>query len=105
MELLIVGTLDGQIGAASKIAISHGGRVSITETVEDGLDFLRSGKTIELVMIDVKLDVHKFISSLESERINALVVAAGVSNNPTLAVKAIKAGAKEYIPLHPLPLL
>ena len=103
MELLIVGTLDGQIGAASKIAISHGGRVSITETVEDGLDFLRSGKTIELVMIDVKLDVHKFISSLESERINALVVAAGVSNNPTLAVKAIKAGAKEYIPLPPDP--
>ncbi|MFV0627349.1 MAG: sigma 54-interacting transcriptional regulator [Alphaproteobacteria bacterium] len=103
MQLLIVGTLDGQIGAASKIAISHGGHVSITETVEEGLDFLRSGKTAELVMIDVKLDIHKFISSLESERINALVVAAGVSTNPTLAVKAIKAGAKEYIPLPPDP--
>ncbi|MDD4556693.1 MAG: sigma-54 dependent transcriptional regulator [Alphaproteobacteria bacterium] len=103
MELLIVGTLDGQIGAASKIAISHGGHVSITETVEEGLAFLRSGKTIELVMIDVKLDIHTFISSLESERINALVVAAGVSTNPTLAVKAIKAGAKEYIPLPPDP--
>lgn len=103
MELLIVGTLDGQIGAASKIAVSHGGRVSITDTVESGLEFLRSGKSVELVMIDVKLDIHKFISSLTSERINALVVACGVSNNPTLAVKAIKAGAKEYIPLPPDP--
>ena len=103
MELLIVGTLEGQIGAASKIAIQQGGHVSIADNEEAGLDVLRSGKAIELVMIDVKLDVYKFISSLESERINVLVVACGVANDPTLAVKAIKAGAKEYIPLPPDP--
>lgn len=103
MELLIVGTLDGQIGAASKIAIQQGGHVSIADTEEAGLEVLRSGKAIELVMIDVKLDVYKFISSLESERINVLVVACGVANDPSLAVKAIKAGAKEYIPLPPDP--
>lgn len=103
MELLIVGTLDGQIGAASKIAIAHGGHVSLADKIESALEILRSGKTIELVMIDVKLDVHKFISSLKEERINVLVVAAGVSNDPVLAVNAIKAGAKEYIPLPPDP--
>ena len=103
MELLIVGTLEGQIGAASKIAIQQGGHVSIADNEEAGLDVLRSGKAIELVMIDVKLDVYKFISSLEQERINVLVVACGVANNPSLAVKAIKAGAKEYIPLPPDP--
>lgn len=103
MELLIVGTLEGQIGAASKIAIQQGGHVSIADNEEAGLDVLRSGKAIELVMIDVKLDVYKFISSLEQERINVLVVACGVANDPSLAVKAIKAGAKEYIPLPPEP--
>lgn len=103
MELLIVGTLDGQIGAASKIAIAQGGHVSLADTIETALEILRSGKTVELVMIDVKLDVYKFISSLEAERINVLVVAAGVSNDPVLAVNAIKAGAKEYIPLPPDP--
>ncbi len=103
MELLIVGTLNGQIGAASKIAIQNGGSVSVADTEEKALDILRSGKSIELVMIDVKLDVYKFISSLESERINVLVVACGVANDPALAVKAIKAGAKEYIPLPPDP--
>lgn len=92
MELLIVGTLEGQIGAASKIAIQQGGHVSIADNEEAGLDVLRSGKAIELVMIDVKLDVYKFISSLEQERINVLVVACGVANDPSLAVKAIKAG-------------
>lgn len=103
MELLIVGTLDGQIGAASKIAIEQGGQVSLAPTVEKALDVLRSGKSIELVMIDVKLDIHKLISSLEQERINVLVVACGVANDTGLAVKAIKAGAKEYIPLPPDP--
>lgn len=103
MELLIVGTLDGQIGAASKIAIAQGGHVSLADKEETALEILRSGKTIELVMIDVKLDVHKFISALESERINVLVVACGVANDPSLAVRAIKAGAKEYIPLPPDP--
>ena len=70
MELLIVGTLDGQIGAASKIAVQQGGQVTLADTVERGLEILRGGKSVELVMIDVKLDVYKFISSLEQERIN-----------------------------------
>ncbi len=103
MEILIVGTLEGQIGAASKIAIAQGGQVCLADTVEKALDILRSGKTVELVMIDVKLDIYKFISSLEQERINVLVVACGVANDTSLAVKAIKAGAKEYIPLPPDP--
>ena len=103
MEILIVGTLDGQIGAASKIAIAQGGQVSLADTVEKALEILRAGKTVELVMIDVKLDIAKFISSLEQERINVLVVACGVANDTSLAVKAIKAGAKEYIPLPPDP--
>ena len=103
MELLIVGTLDGQIGAASKIAAQQGGQVILADTVERGLDILRNGKSVELVMIDVKLDVYKFISSLEQERMNVLVVACGVANDSSLAVRAIKAGAKEYIPLPPDP--
>ena len=52
MELLIVGTLDGQIGAASKIAIAQGGHVSLADKIENALDILRSGKNIELVTAD-----------------------------------------------------
>ena len=103
MELLIVGTLNGQIGAASKIAMDKGGMVTLADSVNKALDIMRSGKTIDLVMIDVTLDVYKLISSLQSERINVAVVACGVANDTSLAVKAIKAGAKEYIPLPPDP--
>ena len=103
MQLLIIGTLEGQIGAASKIALEQGGQVSIADDIAPAMEILRSGKAIELVMIDVKLDVYKFIQTLENERINVLVVACGVANDSSLAVKAIKAGAKEYIPLPPDP--
>ena len=65
MELLIVGTLEGQIGAASKIAISQGGQVSLAQDIDAAMNILRSGKNIQLVMIYVKLDVYKLISSLE----------------------------------------
>ena len=58
MELLIVGTLEGQIGAASKIAVAQGGHVSLADKIETALDILRSGKSVELVMIDVKLDIY-----------------------------------------------
>jgi DNA-binding NtrC family response regulator len=103
MELLIVGTLNGQIGAASKIAMSKGGQVTLADNIDKALEIMRSGKSIELIMVDVSLDVYKLISSLQNERINVVVVACGVANDTSLAVKAIKAGAKEYIPLPPDP--
>ncbi len=101
MHILIIGTLGGQVGAASKIAIKQGGSVLIAESINEGLEILRSGKGAELVMIDVKLDVASLINSLENERINIPVVACGVESDTQAAVKAIKAGAKEYIPLPP----
>jgi len=102
MQLLIVGTLDGQIGAASQIAVKRGAKVQQADTVDAGLDLLRRVGA-DLVMIDVKLDVGEFMEAVERERINAPVVACGVSNDTQAAVRAVRAGAKEYIPLPPDP--
>ncbi|MEE2698943.1 MAG: sigma-54 dependent transcriptional regulator [Pseudomonadota bacterium] len=101
MQLLIIGTLDGQIGAASQMAIQRGAKVEQVDTIEDGLATLRSGKSADLAMIDVMLDVSQFIKSLGSERITIPVVACGIGNDTKAAVKAIRAGAKEYVPLPP----
>lgn len=102
MQLVIIGTLDGQIGAASQIAIKRGAKVQQADTSEAGLELLRKGGA-DLVMIDVKLDVDAFMSCLETERINVPVVACGVSNDTQAAVRAVRAGAKEYVPLPPDP--
>ena len=101
MQLLIIGTLNGQIGAASQMAIQRGAKVEQVDTVEDGLRELRGGKSADLAMIDVMLDVGQFIQSLASEHITIPVVACGIGNDTKAAVKAIRAGAKEYIPLPP----
>ena len=101
MRLLIIGTLEGQIGAASQIAIQRGARVEQVDTAEAGLAALRSGQGSDLAMIDVTLDVGGFIKSLEMERISLPVVACGIGNDTKAAVRAIPAGAKEYVPLPP----
>ncbi|CAA7611698.1 Transcriptional regulatory protein FlbD [Candidatus Terasakiella magnetica] len=100
MRLLIIGTLDGQIGAASQIAMARGAKVSVAEDVLAGLEILRTHGA-DLVMIDVKRDIKGLIESLEAERIVVPVVACGIASDASAAVRAIKAGAKEYIPLPP----
>jgi len=101
MRLLIIGTLGGQIGAASQIAMQKGAKVQQAETVDRALDQLRAGQGADLIMIDVHADIAHLVSSLESERIALPVIACGVGNDSQAAVRAIKAGAKEYIPLPP----
>ena len=101
MHLLIIGTLDGQIGAASQIAMSRGATVAQSDDIQGGLRALRSGEGADLVMIDVRLDVGALVRDLQTERITVPVVACGVGADTQAAVRAIKAGAKEYIPLPP----
>lgn len=101
MRLLIIGTLEGNISAAGQIAIKRGAKVSFVETIDAGLEVLRGGEGADLVMIDIREPVAKFMRQMRDERINTPVVACGVKNDPDAAVAAVKAGAKEYIPLPP----
>ncbi|MAB00652.1 MAG: sigma-54-dependent Fis family transcriptional regulator [Stappia sp.] len=103
MRLLIVGTLEGQLITASKIAMDRGASVTHASTVEEALKVLRSGRGADLVMVDVGLDIADLIVRLEAERIHLPIVACGVKTDAGAAVKAIRAGAKEYIPLPPDP--
>ncbi|MBP2227729.1 DNA-binding NtrC family response regulator [Azospirillum agricola] len=101
MRLLIVGTLEGYITAAGKIAMKRGAKVSHTDSIEGALTALRAAAGADLVMIDVKLDIATFIDSLKAERITIPVVACGIGTDAAAAVRAIRAGAKEYLPLPP----
>jgi DNA-binding NtrC family response regulator len=101
MRLLIVGKLEGYIAEAGRMAVSKGAKVSHIEDVDGALNALRAGKGGDLVMVDVKCDVSRFIAALKDERFTLPVVACGIGNDAGAAVKAIRAGAKEYIPLPP----
>jgi DNA-binding NtrC family response regulator len=101
MRLLIVGSLDGHIAAAGKIALGRGAKVAHVDDVDQALHALRNGQGADLIMFDVVLDIQRMIHSLRNERINIPVVACGIGTSAETAVKAIKAGAKEYVPLPP----
>ncbi len=103
MRLLIVGTLKGQLTAATKIAMDRGASVTHASDVEQALNVLRSGRGADLLMVDVALDIRDLVLRLEAERISVPIVACGVNTDARAAVAAIHAGAKEYIPLPPDP--
>src|SRR5258707_7684568 len=105
MRLLIVGSLGGQIGAATKIALDKGAKVAHANTVEQALSELRAGRGADLIMADVMLDIGLLVRSLAAERICTPVVACGIGTDARRAVDAIRAGAKEYLPLPPDPAL
>lgn len=101
MRLLIIGDLYGQIGAASAIARGRGARVSHVPDIEMAMTSLRDGQGADLIMIEVREDIEKLVTLLMRERFNLPVIACGVQADKDAAVKAIKSGAKEYIPLPP----
>jgi len=101
MRLLIIGQLDGHIAAAGQMAARRGAAVAHIDSIEGALNALRSGHGADLVMCDVAMDVARLISSLKAERIMVPVIACGVGSDANAAVRAIRAGAREYIPLPP----
>lgn len=103
MRLLIIGSLSGQIGAASQIAMSRGAKVSQVNDIQAALDALRSGRGADMAMIDVNLDIRSLVESLANERINMPIVACGVGTDASTAANAIRSGAKEFLPLPPDP--
>lgn len=101
MRLLIVGQLNGQIGTASRIAVSRGAKVAHCTTIDQAMAELRDGRGADLLMVDVALSVASLSEHLRNERIHVPIVACGIGNDATAAVEAIRGGAKEYIPLPP----
>jgi two-component system response regulator FlrC len=101
MRLLIIGALEGQLSEATKMAMNGGAKVAHAPSVEIALAALRAGRGADLLLVDVVMDIAGLIAGLEAERIAIPVVACGVEANAAAAVNAIRAGAKEYIPLPP----
>jgi len=101
MRLLIIGALEGQLSEATKMAMNGGAKVAHAPSVEIALAALRAGRGADLLLVDVVMDIAGLIAGLEAERIVIPVVACGVEANAAAAVNAIRAGAKEYIPLPP----
>lgn len=103
MRVLIIGSLAGELGQAARIAMGRGAKLDQAEETQAALSKLRSSAGVALVMCDIALDFAGLISSMASERIMVPVVACGSDCEPETVLTAIRAGAREFLPLPPDP--
>ncbi|HEX8484360.1 sigma-54-dependent transcriptional regulator [Sphingomonas sp.] len=102
IRLLLVGAAADELRAAARMARATGAEVAMAETPAEALAILRR-TSVGLVMIDVHADVARFIAQLGLERFPVPVLACGIHASAERAVAAIRAGARDYVPLPPEP--
>ena len=100
IHLLLVGAPGTEFRLAATMAQEAGARVNMADDATMALSFLRDEGS-DLVMIDIDEDIAGFIRQLRSERMALPVLACGIDATADQAVAAIRAGARDYVPLPP----
>ncbi|HQT68119.1 MAG: sigma-54-dependent Fis family transcriptional regulator [Rhodospirillales bacterium 20-60-12] len=103
MRVLIIGSLNGELGVAARIAMTRGAALDHAQDIAGALRCLRSEARVDLVLCDVSRNIGDLIAALKAERFAVPVVAAGMNNDEAEAIRAIQAGAREFLPLPPDP--
>ncbi|MEO3473310.1 sigma-54 dependent transcriptional regulator [Roseomonas sp. CAU 1739] len=99
-RILIIGSMEAELGIAARIAAARGAKLAVAEGAAAGLARLRA-EGADLVLCDVLHDVAWLIEQMAAERIACPVVACGRPDDADGAVRAIRAGAKDFLPLPP----
>ncbi|TCH98658.1 sigma-54-dependent Fis family transcriptional regulator [Roseococcus sp. SYP-B2431] len=99
-RLLLIGSLSGELGQAARIANARGAALAQADGVASGLAHLR-GEGADLVLADVIHDLPWLLERLAEERIATPIVACGLDADAEAVLRAIRAGAREFLPLPP----
>ena len=105
MRVLIIGSLAGEFGRAAAIAVARGARLDQADDVASGIVRLRSDARVHLVLCEVSQDIAALVRSLKDERIAVPVIACGLDTDPDAALRAVRNGARDFLPLPPDPQL
>ncbi len=105
MRIMIVGALSGRLGEASILAREAGAQLDHAETVDLAMRALTRGANVELIFCDVALPIRDLLTFIRAQRHDIFVIACGTNAQADEAVAAIAAGAREFLPLPPDPLL
>ncbi len=100
-RLLVIGPDGRQVAIAVDMAAAAGAAVRRVSDVAAALASLRAGRGADLVFVDLAADVRALIQGLRAERFILPVVAYGIDAAPADAVAAIRAGARDFLPLPP----
>jgi DNA-binding NtrC family response regulator len=101
MRMMIIGAFTGDLAQAARMAMARGARIEQADEPATALATLRRDPRVDLVLCDLAHDVGALVRALAAERIAVPVVACAVNPDPDAAVAAIRAGAREFLPLPP----
>lgn len=101
MNVLVIGSSRAEVASACAMAAAKGTDVRHLETVDEAMTFLHSGVSPDLLLVDVGIDIDVLVRSLAKERILVPVIAYGIDTDARTAVRAVKSGALEFLPLPP----
>jgi DNA-binding NtrC family response regulator len=99
-RLIIIGPLGGPLGEAARMAKARGAVIAHADNIPDALAALRTAGA-DLAFCHVTLDVSALLRALLHERISCPVVACGPEEAAAEAVAAVRAGARDFLPLPP----
>jgi len=103
MNVLILGSLGGELGKAARIATARGAKLQQVDDERGALSRLRTDARVDLVLVELPHDVGSLIRAMTAERIPTPVVACGTDADAPLALRAMRDGAREFLPLPPDP--
>ena len=103
MRVLIIGSLGGELGKAAQIAATRGAQLDQADDVIAGLARLRRDARFKLVLCELGLPIADLVQGLARERITVPVIACGAEDDPDAAVRAVRDGAQDFLPLPPDP--
>lgn len=99
-RLLIIGGLEAELGQAARMATARGARLLQADGAAAAMALLRTDGA-DLIFCELAHDIGWLVAQLEAERIVCPVIACGRDADAAAAVRAIRAGAKEFLPLPP----
>ncbi len=101
MRILILGTLSGPLADAARMARHLKAEIDQADTLDAALAALRRNAAIGMVLCEVARDIATVVRAMAAERIFVPLVACGIDVDPDAAGNAIRAGAREFLPLPP----
>ncbi len=103
MRVLLIGALSGELAKAARMAIARGAKLEQVDGIDPALARLRQDARVDLVLCEISHDVGALVRALAAERMAVPVVACGMDSDAPAAVRAIREGAREFLPLPPDP--
>jgi len=101
VKLLLIGALAGDFLAAVRMAKNAGAEVCQVDTVALALPVLRQDAGVGVILCDIGADIAALVRLMAAERITTPVIATGRDPSAEQAACAIRAGARDVLPLPP----